>query len=114
MLQLRTSLLDYLAELGAENSRTSTIIIPEFLYLGDAKTARWFPHHSSHKITHVINLSGCSNFWDTKEKILEFLGKDDASSDKNDENFGKMVDNEIIPLKYLKIDIADVPSANIS
>ncbi|PKK64388.1 hypothetical protein RhiirC2_634381, partial [Rhizophagus irregularis] len=56
------------------------IIIPEFLYLGDAKTARWFPHFLSNKITHVINLS----------------------------------DNEIVPLRYLKINITDDPSSNIS
>src|SRR5438045_1455414 len=106
----RSSVLDYLAEMGAEHSKPSDIIIPEFLYLGDAKTARWFPHHSFHKITHVIYLSGCSNFWDTKEKILKFLGKDDASSNRND----KMMDNEIIPLKYFRIDITDDPSTNIS
>ncbi|PKY39951.1 crystal Structrue of A mitogen-activated protein kinase Phosphatase, Skrp1, partial [Rhizophagus irregularis] len=61
-------------------SKTPNIIIPEFLYLGDAKTARWFPHLLSNKITHVINLS----------------------------------DNEIVPLRYLKIDITDDPSSNIS
>jgi protein-tyrosine phosphatase len=118
----RTSVIDLLTRTGAESSKTPTVIIPEFLYLGDAKTACWFPHHLSNKITHIINLSGCSNFWDTKEKILKFrdqqssdqflsLEKDNALSNRNSKI---LVDDEIIPLKYLRIDIADDPSANIS
>src|SRR5581483_3655005 len=126
MLQLkRKSVIDLLTMAGAENSKTPTIIIPEFLYLGDAKTACWFPHLSSNKITHIINLSGCSNFWETKEEISEFrvqqssvqflsLEKDNVLSNVDNQDFDKMVDNEIIPLKYLRIDISDNPISIIS
>jgi protein-tyrosine phosphatase len=136
-------LLDYITLTGAKGSKTPTIIIPEFLYLGDAKTARWFPHLLSNKITHVINLSGCSNFWETEEKILKFwnqqkeseqsLKKSNDSSNKNNEIIDEVIDNEIvvigkaveneinevvnnevIPLRYLKIDITDNPSSNIA
>ncbi|GBB88861.1 hypothetical protein RclHR1_15490003 [Rhizophagus clarus] len=137
-------LLDYITSAGAKGSKTPTIIIPELLYLGDAKTARWFPHFLSNKITHVINLSGCSNFWETEEKILKFwdqqkesgqslkesyvdevidkeivvIGKtvDNKIIDKSIENEinDNVVDNEIVPLRYLKIDITDDPSSNIS
>src|SRR6266496_804780 len=118
-------LLDFITTVGAKGSKAPTIIIPEFLYLGDAKTARWYPHLLSNKITHVINLSGCSNFWETEEKILEFLNqqsfnqseqfleKDNDSSDGSNEIADKVVDNEIIPLTYLKVDITDDPSSNI-
>ncbi|CAB4391177.1 unnamed protein product [Rhizophagus irregularis] len=148
---------DYITLTGAKGSNTPNIIIPEFLYLGDAKTARWFPHLLSNKITHVINLSGGSNYWETEEKILKFLDQqkkqikdseqslkksNDSSNESNeigdkvidngivvigkavDNKFidkaveneinDKVVDNEIVPLRYLKINITDDPSSNIS
>ncbi|RIA97053.1 protein-tyrosine phosphatase-like protein [Glomus cerebriforme] len=121
MFQLKvTSMLDFV-------TRPPSIIIPEFLYLGDAKTACWFPQLYSNKITHVINLSGCSNYWETKENITKFLNqqfskeyeqslsleKGTDSSSENNVIVNKMID-EIIPLSYLRIDIADDPSSNIS
>ncbi|CAI2184663.1 11746_t:CDS:1 [Funneliformis geosporum] len=140
---VRTSLLDLVTLAGAENSKKPTIIIPEFLYLGDAKTACWFPHFVSNNITHVINLSGCSNFWETKENIYKNLSKshNQHSSDQSEElkfinkvkqvlfpekdnvlsnGNGEIIDNmkyidnnDFIPPKYLKIDIADDPSSDI-
>src|SRR6266542_3616513 len=141
--KVRTNLLDLITIAEAEYSKKPTIIIPEFLYLGDAKTACWFPHFLSNKITHVINLSGCSNFWETKEKIYKNLSKsqnqsseeseseelkfikkvkqvlsiekDNVPSNINSEIINQIedIDNEIIPPKYLRIDIADDPSSNI-
>lgn len=99
-------LIDYITLAGAKGSKTPTIIIPEFLYLGDAKTARWFPHLLSNKITHVINLCGCSNYWETEEKILKFLGqqkdseqslkKSNDSSNESNEIGDKVIDNGIV------------------
>ncbi|CAG8681443.1 5229_t:CDS:1 [Funneliformis mosseae] len=140
--KVRISLLNLVTLAEAENSKKPTIIIPEFLYLGDAKTACWFPHFVSNKITHVINLSGCSNFWETKENIYKnlsiahnqhssevseelkfinkvkqfFLEKDNDPSNRSEEivdNLEDIDDNDFLPPKYLKIDIADDPSSNI-
>ncbi|CAB4410995.1 unnamed protein product [Rhizophagus irregularis] len=99
---------DYITLTGAKGSKTPNIIIPEFLYLGDAKTARC--NDSSNESNEI------------GDKVIDngivVIGKavDNKFIDKAVENEinDNVVDNEIVPLRYLKIDITDDPSSNIS
>lgn len=74
-------------------------ILSDFLFIGDAITACWLPHLISCKITHVINIGCCSNFWENKEAVEKETRRLDSPS--------------YDPPTYLKIRIEDDLFADI-
>ncbi|CAG8508978.1 4732_t:CDS:1 [Paraglomus occultum] len=130
--------LDNFVKSYAWSSDPPSTIIPGFLYLGDASGSAWLPHLIDLSITHVINLAGSSNFWESSEAIkqeFQRLSLNKQTDDKlkvepsenhlnsridgtfTDEYTRPLVDSKspnFLPPKYLKIRIADVPSARIS
>ncbi|CAH1757405.1 14900_t:CDS:2 [Entrophospora sp. SA101] len=92
------NLMDLISKSSAYKSDPPTIILPDFFYLGDSKTACWLPHFVNWNITHVINLSGCSNFWETKDKIdyeISNLEFDDEMTKDLDEFKEEVVGKDI-------------------
>nr|CAG8447705.1 10539_t:CDS:2 [Entrophospora candida] len=90
--------MELISKSSAYKSDPPTIIIPDFFYLGDSKTACWLPHFVNWNITHVINLSGCSNFWETKDKIdyeISNLEFDDEMTNDLDEFKEEVVGKDI-------------------
>ncbi|CAG8595694.1 5153_t:CDS:1 [Paraglomus brasilianum] len=130
--------LDNYVKSCAWSSDPPSTIIPGFLYLGDASSSAWLPHLIDLSITHVINLAGSSNFWESSETIkqeFQRLSMNKQTDDKlkveasethlnsridgtfTDEHTRPLVDSRspsFLPPKYLKIRIADMPSARIS
>src|SRR4051812_17982144 len=58
------SVVDRIALRKAPSSPPPSVILPDFLYLCGAASAAHRPHLSALGITHVINLAGCSNFFE--------------------------------------------------
>lgn len=54
---------------GLANESFAPNGVTSFLYISDAPAAAALPHLIDLGITHVINLSGCSNFFETRENI---------------------------------------------
>ncbi|RUP45496.1 protein-tyrosine phosphatase-like protein [Jimgerdemannia flammicorona] len=68
MSRQRQLLLDPYAR-GASAKALPPHRISPFLFISDSGAAAALPHLIDLGITHIVNLSGCSDFWDTPEKI---------------------------------------------
>lgn len=99
------------------------IIFADFLYLSSAPTAAYLPHLLDAGITHILNLSSCSNYWASQSDINQGW----AHIHKTDRRFyaslvkryGHDLANAPIPFgyiapTYLHIDIEDAEDVSLA